>query len=598
MTILTKSANDVFSPVDGAGNGRAVSNQDAQVWGTEIETAITAAATGLVRATSAAGLGTGTRVGQPGEVMQGPDKGEYAWNGSSWVRVGDLIDATALEAADEAEVIARIQAIDALQLAKADVAMVDDLISPNGLNNSDDGITVEDDFGWVILRISKEGRIRTASVDLGSGSELAVQDRRGFVGLRLDSVGQLHLSDMILGVDKSGLVVVDPIGFVGLRLDRGGLRVNGHTIGPPSITSLVADVPSLHYLTRGIFLPPLPNLPKWRYGLAGVLQSFRPTTMAFVGDSNTRGSQSDGNGIARRIHSHPSVVARLLNRLYPTKDASFWGSSGETDPSTYAIYDSRLSAGAGWGFSEPSVGGEMWSNSTTTTALSFDPGIVWDTAELWVASTDAAELTLDIGDTATTFNPTIGHIGKITYSTVRGANTLNIKRAAGQLNIVGCLLRDSIQPEINVLNMGRGGWRAGHWVADDSFYSPRNALIAIAADLYIIELGLNEFIGSESIASFTNNMQSLIDACASTGAAVVMVTSVTATSSRPIPWSDYVVAISTLAQANNLPLIDMTARFGVPADLAALPWKTDTEHPNFYGYADKAKVVANFLEQI
>ncbi|TIX89182.1 hypothetical protein [Rhizobium sp. P44RR-XXIV] len=65
-----------------------------------IEDAVTGAGADLVRATTLGGLTAGTRVGQPGQVTQGADKGEYTWNGSAWIRTGDLIDAAALEASD------------------------------------------------------------------------------------------------------------------------------------------------------------------------------------------------------------------------------------------------------------------------------------------------------------------------------------------------------------------------------------------------------------------------------------------------------------------------------------------------------------------
>lgn len=79
------------------GKGPAV-NKDAVLrlfW--LIQTLINGASEGVVRATTLAGLGSGTRVGQPGQVTAGADKGEYYWDGSSWIRTGDLIDPDALK---------------------------------------------------------------------------------------------------------------------------------------------------------------------------------------------------------------------------------------------------------------------------------------------------------------------------------------------------------------------------------------------------------------------------------------------------------------------------------------------------------------------
>jgi hypothetical protein len=95
---LTRRGVDVFAPTDETGTPRSVKNQEAQVWAVEMENLITGAAEGLVRSATLAGLAAGTRVGQPGEVTAGADKGAYTWSGSSWVRVGDLIDPASVQA--------------------------------------------------------------------------------------------------------------------------------------------------------------------------------------------------------------------------------------------------------------------------------------------------------------------------------------------------------------------------------------------------------------------------------------------------------------------------------------------------------------------
>ncbi|RWX78254.1 hypothetical protein EPK99_06370 [Neorhizobium lilium] len=58
-----------------------------------VDLGVSGAAAGLVRSATLAGLPAGTRVGQPGEVTgDNVDKGAYTWNGSAWVKVGELID--------------------------------------------------------------------------------------------------------------------------------------------------------------------------------------------------------------------------------------------------------------------------------------------------------------------------------------------------------------------------------------------------------------------------------------------------------------------------------------------------------------------------
>ena len=67
--------------------------------GITLQQAVEAAAAGTIRAATLTALPNGTRVGQPGEVTgPGSDRGAYAWSGSAWVRVGDLIDPAAVTA--------------------------------------------------------------------------------------------------------------------------------------------------------------------------------------------------------------------------------------------------------------------------------------------------------------------------------------------------------------------------------------------------------------------------------------------------------------------------------------------------------------------
>ena len=82
-----EAVDDEFDAVDGEIN--------------RLEGEIAGAAQGLVQADTLAQLNAtpGTREGQPGRVLQdGNNAGEYRWNGSSWVRIGPLLDARAATA--------------------------------------------------------------------------------------------------------------------------------------------------------------------------------------------------------------------------------------------------------------------------------------------------------------------------------------------------------------------------------------------------------------------------------------------------------------------------------------------------------------------
>ncbi len=75
-----------------------VDKASARMLGVLIEAANDGAAAGEKRGPTIASLGPGDRVNQPAQVTSGGDKGEYYWNGSAWIRTGDLFDPTAVQA--------------------------------------------------------------------------------------------------------------------------------------------------------------------------------------------------------------------------------------------------------------------------------------------------------------------------------------------------------------------------------------------------------------------------------------------------------------------------------------------------------------------
>lgn len=97
MSLFTKLANAIFSPVDAAGNPRSVENIDAQRWGTEVERvlAVFQAGGGIIfpdKATADTSLNY--QPNQMAWVMGGDAPGVYRKVGTSgsgsWVRLGSL----------------------------------------------------------------------------------------------------------------------------------------------------------------------------------------------------------------------------------------------------------------------------------------------------------------------------------------------------------------------------------------------------------------------------------------------------------------------------------------------------------------------------
>ncbi|WP_201268868.1 hypothetical protein [Sinorhizobium meliloti] len=100
MSLFTKTANDVFAPYDSAGSPREVVNQEAQVWGTEVERVINAFTSdgGLIYTSKAsldADLAHGDHasawvIGDPVAVNNGVYMKVGGSGAGSWTRVADL----------------------------------------------------------------------------------------------------------------------------------------------------------------------------------------------------------------------------------------------------------------------------------------------------------------------------------------------------------------------------------------------------------------------------------------------------------------------------------------------------------------------------
>ncbi|KQY71356.1 hypothetical protein ASD52_06655 [Ensifer sp. Root142] len=100
MSVFTKTANDIFAPHEASGSSRSVNNQDAQVWGTEVERMFLSfqAGGGILFASKAAADATLTYPANQQAWVMGDaivaNNGVYrkvgASGAGSWVRVGDL----------------------------------------------------------------------------------------------------------------------------------------------------------------------------------------------------------------------------------------------------------------------------------------------------------------------------------------------------------------------------------------------------------------------------------------------------------------------------------------------------------------------------
>lgn len=332
------------------------------------------------------------------------------------------------------------------------------------------------------------------------------------------------------------------------------------------------------------------DLPKWRKARAMARLGLGVARVLCIGDSNTMGGSAVGANLNRRLHSYPNAMAPLIGG---TAHDTF--GNGGVLVADYPSYDPRLTIGAGWGFSTPTAGGSTWVNNTTTDALAFTPEGAWSQADVWLALTEATTVSVGIAGNMTSYTPAINSVVRITYTAPTSAvQALQIARVSGNARVIGWSCRAA--SGIAVLGAGRQSWKTTEWLDATNFASPRNSIAAIAPDICLICLGLNDF-GSASpipLVDYRANMATLIGVCKDAGADVAMIVPLTQAGSA---WPDWVAAMYSVATEAGVPVIDMTERFGTREQLDAAGWATNALHPNSAGYAEIGHVTALLLNR-
>lgn len=350
-------------------------------------------------------------------------------------------------------------------------------------------------------------------------------------------------------------------------------------------------------------------LPKWRRALGRVKAGTGNARLSFLGDSTFYGigSNNAASGNYPPL-SLPTQLSTMFNAISVNANwQSFWGSGGTANGSLQ--FDSRVTIGGGWGQDtiHQSFGGDLITTSTAGT-LTFLPTTNVDTFKVWyVTAAGNGTLSLALNSGTATNQNTAGATGIASKNIVGtlGSNTLDIAYVSGgSIFIIGVEAFNSSQNRIDVLN---GGWptaKSGDWNNTSQPWSPLTFLSSVAADLTLINLGINDWDNSISVATYTANVQALITAALLTGD-VILVTptpSSTVFGGTVAIQTAFVAAMYSLASTNNIPIVDLWARWqgasGGYTIYNALGYYYDTLHPLGLGYNDQAQAVFQFLSRV
>ena len=164
--------------------------------------------------------------------------------------------------------------------------------------------------------------------------------------------------------------------------------------------------------------------------------------------------------------------------------------------------------------------------------------------------------------------------------------------------MVGLDAYRSSDHNLSVWNMGASGSRVNHWALGQEQYDFRNALPALAPDLTIINLTINDWAAGTPEADYKADLQVIINAAKVTGDAVLVVgvpsNPGTASLEAQAQFAGYVYE---LAELNDLPLIDLRYRWVSQAYMPERAFYFDGVHPGYIGCSDiaqtKARVIGN-----
>lgn len=531
-----------------------VKKSEARDLGDVVQIGVDGAAAGVVRAetwTVLSGL-TGTRVGQPGQVMTGsgthtdpvsgstvPNKGEYRWSASpaGWRWTSDLLDTATLSAeidtkADQTDLSAEIAAREAALPAVV-------VEAPTPLIKAGES---------VLLSCGPEGL---------DGPGLAPWLRRSAVSDVISPVADGTIIPLVAAGERV-LLWLDSDGLRGPGLNGGG----GEDIAAVPTSS---DGRSLWRMRA--------KLAALKNGIAGT-----KLKIAFMGDSWSQ------------INRIPLRLIDLIEEKYTMTGLGFLS----VEPGN-RLGDTTL-AHSGW----TSVDG----SGTSTFPYGTGPdgnGIYADTATATLSITDIAATTIKImhlqhggtfryridGGAYTTV--TANSSGTLATVTISGLSdtihSLEIDTTgnAGVVSLAGFYLtRDTAGVEVH--KMGNGGLIGQRMLGFTSYMQA--ALAQTAPDVAIVILGTNDYRNASSPPSvYLSALDELANACkaAVAGIGLIFVAPPQSDGVEVVPLSAYRDALNDWCRGQGYEFLNIYDQFGSYAQGNALGLWEDTLHLNNTG---------------
>lgn len=276
----------------------------------------------------------------------------------------------------------------------------------------------------------------------------------------------------------------------------------------------------------------VPDLPVWSAAVRTMQAGGREARLLCIGDSVTQGYGAVSGGWTPngRAGAWPERLAAMMSgRGLPASAASVAG-AGAADGASggYSSYDPRVTMGAGWGVNAlTGMGGKLFSGAATSTgAWSFQPDRPVDRFDLWaVTNTALGVLTVEtdgvVRATVTTTKAASMEVTTVAFPETAGP--VSVRWASGgAVFIAGGVAWRSDVRRARVINAGWGGARITDWITTDQPYRAYGSIPAVAPDLSVVCLTINDWNAGTAVATYKAGLGTLVDRCLTTGDVLLM----------------------------------------------------------------------------
>lgn len=329
----------------------------------------------------------------------------------------------------------------------------------------------------------------------------------------------------------------------------------------------------------------------------------RNTIIAFMGDSTMRGVDETATPYNSQYpNAMPMQLAADLNAKSINAGASNWYGLSGTSLSDYMLRDSRVAATGAAAFGniivqgganvqlETSAGSFAFTTPANATkakiyTIDFFGGSQWS----WKVDAGAATTITQAGNNSIV--ETVISLG------AAGIHTVTISWVSGNNELYGIECYDDTagRKEITCRQWGISGGTSASMI--DNTGAPHSGrlqqLSQFPPDLVIAECGLiNSWRTSESVAAAQADLTALVQAVQAAGSDFMFLTPPYDNSGTGLAANQnaYVAAMYAVAQAQNVPLLDLRQRWTSYAYAVTQGWQvgTDAVHPTKNGYIDEA----------